>query len=386
MIDRVKIEIKGKNPDYLFKEMIHHKMNIYSFEKDKNTIRVILDKKDYNEIRKIKTTYQIKIVREYGISHLKRFFKKYKFLIIGFLIGFIFIERMSHLIFQIEINHNNQKLVKVVEKDLKEYGIEKFHWKKNYKEREQIKRKILEKEKNYLEWIEIEEIGTKYKISLEERKKENPKEECIPRNVIAKKNAIILDINTSVGEVKKKKQDYVEKGEIIVSGLIHNKEDIVGKKCARAIIYGETWYNLKVLVPETIKQTKVLKEKKWGITIQIFQKKWSSLNNSSTYKKKEYNIIESKIVPIKLGFSRFQKVKEIERKRTQEEIKSIALEEIENQIQKQISKEEEVLQKKVLKMTKKDSKIEVEVFLKLKENITDFQDIKEEEIKEEKEE
>ena len=46
-----------------------------------------------------------------------------------------------------------------------------------------------------------------------------------------------------------------------------------------------------------------------------------------------------------------------------------------NEIKKKLNKEEKILSKKVLKKTIKNSKIEVEVFLKVKEDITFYEDI-----------
>ena len=42
---------------------------------------------------------------------------------------------------------------------------------------------------------------------------------------------MILEIHAEEGEVKKKKLDYVKRGDVIISGLIYNKEDIVSKFC-----------------------------------------------------------------------------------------------------------------------------------------------------------
>ena len=383
MINRVKIEIIGKNPDYYLKEMIYHKINIYHLEKQKNKLIVIINEKDYQELLKRKTTYKIRVIRRYGVGHITEFLKKYYLLLIFTILGIIGNKVLSNMILDIELIHPNQQLIKRINKDLKEYGIERFHWKKTYEEREKIKKKILEKEKDNLEWLEINEIGTKYQIILEERKIVKEEIECAPRSIIAKKNAILLDIKAEKGEVSKKKKDYVTKGEVIISGLIHNKEDIVSKKCAEGVVYGETWYTIKAIAPKEKKNIQLEKDKKIGITIKIFKKEWVIGQKIRTFQKKEYNLIDSIILPIHISIDIFQRTTESTKEYSEEEVEKMVFEKIEKEFQKNWSKEEEILLKKVLKKTENNSKIELEVFVKAKENITDYMDISSINIEEE---
>ena len=71
MINRVEIIIIGKNPDYLLKEIIKRNINIYNLDKTSKDIRLIIDYKDYLIIKKMKTTYKIKIINRYGLSKIK---------------------------------------------------------------------------------------------------------------------------------------------------------------------------------------------------------------------------------------------------------------------------------------------------------------------------
>ena len=118
---------------------------------------------------------------------------------------------------------------------------------------------------------------------------------------------MILDIDAYSGEVVKKRLDYVSKGDVIISGLIHNKEKIVKKKCALGKVYGEVWYNVEVELPIKYK-----------------------LN---TINKKAIKIADNKM------------------------------------------KGKNILSKKVLKKYQKNSKIIVDIFYKVKEDITDTESI-----------
>ena len=93
------------------------------------------------------------------------------------------------------------------------------------------------------------------------------------------------------------------------------------------------------------------------------------------YKKTNINILKSRIIPIELNFSKYQKLNKIKKIYTIDNINDISLSTAEKEINKKLKEEEKILSKKVLKKNIKNSKIEVEVFLKVKEDITDYQDI-----------
>lgn len=382
MNSQVKIKITGKNPSTFLKEMIKEKINIYQLIKEDNSIIIKISYEDYLKLREKKTIYHIEIIEYYGLIKIKHNRKKYMILLSIWLMGIVIYYFLSTRIWKIEIINSNQKLVKVVRKDLESYKIKKYYKKINYKEREKIKEKILNKEKNMIEWMEIEEHGTKYIIKVEQKKKNNEILTCPPRNIISKKNAIILEIKASSGEIIKKKNDYVTKGETIISGWIHNNETVVSKKCSYGTVYGEVWYKVNVLVPQNKKVKKLTGQKKRGISLQLFQKNYNYNQKFRTYEKKEYNIIEESFLPIKVSFSTYYETKENYLKISPKEIEEIAIKESTKKIEKKLEANEMVISKKVLKKELINSKIKVEVFFKVKENITDYSDISQIDIEE----
>ena len=371
-MNKIKIEIIGKNPDYFLKEIIKKKINIYDLEKNYKSIRLVINIDDYEIIKKIKTTYKIKVIEKYGVLKLYDYLRKYNLFLLLIIIGILINLLLSNIVFNIEVIHPNKKLVKIVYKDLNDLGLKKYHFKVN---KNKIKEKLLEKEKNRIEWLEIENIGTKYIIKLEEKKHNKKENKCRERNIISKKEALIYSIESSSGEIVKKKNDYVSKGEVIISGLIHNKDKIVSKRCAIGKVYGETWYTIKVLIPTNFKTTKELKNKDYGMNVKIFKKNINLGNRLRYYKKYVYNIIDSKIIPISMGITKYQEIKENKIIYNLNNVDEISLSTAEKEIKKKLTNDEEVISKKVLKKIKKNSKIEVEVFIKVKEDITSYQDI-----------
>ena len=375
MINKVKVLITGKSINYFLKNIINKEINIYLIDKYKDKLFIIIDYSDYLKLLDMKTTYKIKLIERYGLNKYKYLLNKYLIFIIFIVLGIIINIFLSNIIFKVEVNHPNKKLVKLIKKDLSKYGIKKYHFKVTYKDKELIKDKILSLEKDKIEWLEIENIGTKYIIKVEERKLNKKESICNPRNIVAKKKAIIMEIKSSSGEIVKKKNDYVEKDEVIISGLIHNKDKIVSKRCSIGSVYGETWYNVVVSVPKYNKKEVLLKDKTYSLYIKLFKNNLDTNKKLRTYKKSEYNIIESRIIPIKIGLLKKRKIKVIKNKYKDQDIEKIAINESLKVINKKLKQDESIISKKTLKKTEKNSKIEVDIFYKIKENITSYVDI-----------
>lgn len=263
---------------------------------------------------------------------------------------------------------------------MKEFGISKYKFKVSYSKKEEIRNKILEKEKDKIEWLEIDSVGTKYIIHVEERLLNDVKEDDDPRDIVAKKDAMILNIEANTGEIVKKKYDYVRKGEPIISGTIKNKEDEVSKVRADGKVYGEVWYNVTVELPKVYHEEVRTGKKSNSLAIRIANKKISIPRDD---KDKSYDIddivlLENKLLPLKLVIEKKYEVKVTNKKYNLNNADSEALKIATTNLERKISDESSILDKKVLKKTLKNSKIVVEVFFKVREDITDYRKISKE--------
>lgn len=374
MNNKLRLKITGKTRKYYLNEIIKNNINIYDLKENNNSYEILINYFDYEKLLNIKTTSKIEIIKRIGINKYLSFIKKNIIVIIFIILGILLNLLLSNMILDIEVNHSNKEIIKIIKKDLKEYGLSKYKFKISYEEKEKIKDKILEKEKDTIDWLEIEEKGTKYIIKLEERKKEEVTT-CNPRNIISTKEAIITKITSESGEIQKKINDYVVPGDILISGVIYNKETAVDKRCAVGKVYGETWYKVKVILDDNYKTIEETSNKRKGIYLKIFNLEYKLFNKFSKYKIKEYNIIKSKILPINISYVIYEELLEKDNKNTLENIDNKALEIAEKKIKNKLSNDESILTKKVLKKAQKNSKIEVDVFISTEENITAYQEI-----------
>ena len=371
MNNRYRILIQGKNLSYFLSLLVSKHIFIYHREESLDGLILEVSCEDYRKIMDIKTSYKITILNRFGFLKLQYLFSKYFIFLLGLIFFFSFLFFLSHLIFEVEVVHSNYEIRSIIYQDLKKMGIEKFHFKVSYEEKEKIAQRILEKETEHIEWLEIEEIGTKYLVHVEQRKKNRKEEICEPRSIIAKKDAMILDIYADEGEVIKKRLDYVKKGDVLISGLIYNKDEIVSKRCARGRVFGEVWYQVNLSIPKHYYEEKVTGQKKSQLEIQFLNSTYHLFSHYKTYQKKSIPILQSRILPIKFLFSTYLKTDTIDKTYTLDNIDSTAYYLAEDKLLHKLSKEDKIISKKILKKYEKNSKIDVEVFFRVKEDITD---------------
>lgn len=377
MNNRFKLKIIGKNTKRFIKDLIKLKISIYYMENYEKYSIIIVDEKGFNKIKKKKTSYEIILIKEYGFIRIKNLCKKYSLFLIALFLGFILIKILSNIIFSIEVEHSKKEIRELILNDLEEYGIKKYNFRVNYQKKEEIKKKILSKETDRIEWLEIDRIGTKYIIKVEERIKNNINKKKEAQHIIAKKDAMILSIYAVSGEVKKKQYDYVKKGEILISGFITRDEKIVTKTKAEGDVYGEVWYNVKVDLPKkykTVNKTGKIKKK---VEINIFNKSifLFDFKKFKTYKIDRNQIFKNKILPIKINLSTLYETNEITEIYNNKNVTKKSIKIASNKLKEKISKNSSIISKKVLKKTEKESRIVVDVFFKVKEDIKDTENI-----------
>ncbi len=380
MTNRYRIKITGKDPKYFLRHLIVKKIKLYNIIEDHDGISLTVDEVDYAKILKMKTSYNIQIINRFGVAKLRYLFLKYKY-ILSFLfltLGLMII--LSHFIFFIDVIHSKEEIRELVENDLKEFGISKYKFRVSYAKKEEIRNKILEKEKDKIEWLEIDRIGTRYIVNVEERLIKDNKVDNEVRDIVAKKDAMILNIEAETGEIVRKKYEYVRKGDTIVSGTIKNKEDEVSKVKAEGKVYGEVWYSVTVELPKKYYEEKKTGKTSKALTLRIANKKISvpfSKDNKS-YISEDSPILENNLIPIKLVLETKHEIEIIDKEYNMDNSSSEAIKLATKKLEDRLDEQSMILSKKVLKKTLKNSKIIVEIFFKVRENITDYKKISKE--------
>ncbi len=378
----IKINIKGKNIDRFIRKLITLKIELLEIEyinyKEAN---IKIYKKDYEKVLEIKTIYETNILDSYGLIKIRKVLKMNQILIMSLTLGIVLLIFLSNIIFSVEVVHTNKDIRNIVLNELSNHGIKKYHFKKNYNQLQEIKKQILDDYKDKIEWLEIEEIGTKYQVRLEIREINSQKENTTERNIIAKKDAIIRNVEAKSGEIIRNTNDYVNKGDVVISGEIKLNEETKDTVRADGKIYGEVWYTTTTEYPLHYQEVKKLNNTKNTYVIKFLNKEIELTFNK--YKQKqatEKEIISHPLLPIKLVKQYQQEIEKIDTVYTQKEALKLANDKAREKIESKLNDKEYIISEKNLKITLKDSKIIVKTFFTVYEDITDYGKIETEEV------
>ena len=166
----IRIRVSGRNVNNFIKRIIRSKINmIRVIPRTYKEIDIIIDYNDLEKIYRLKSIYDVKVIRYYGKLNILRLFKKNIFIISFLILGIVMIGILSNMVFSIDVIHSNSNIVKLIYSELKYYGIRKYSFVKEYDKIEKIEENILNNNKDKLEWLEIIREGTKYIVRVEER-------------------------------------------------------------------------------------------------------------------------------------------------------------------------------------------------------------------------
>ena len=371
----IKIKVTGRNINNFLKRLINNNINIEKvIPISHKEIDLIINYQDLDKVLKLKTIYNIKIVRYYGKLRIIKRIKKDIFIL---LISFLLIYSLSNIIFNIEVIHSNNNIIKLVTKELEDNGIKKYKFVKNYQEIEKIKNKILEENKDTLEWLEIIREGTKYTIRVEERIINNKPKDNKIYNIVASKNAVIKNIYAESGEKIRSINTYVKKGDIIISSdiTLPNNEKI--SKTASGKVQGEVWYNINIEYPYQYHEIKYTGNKKKVLVLNLLNKRISffDFHKYKTFNRNIKYIFNNNITPISLIYEDEYETNIINEVYDYNTAREKAITKAKEKILEKYPNIKDITDIKIIKEEDKKNKISLNLFVTCLEDITEYQEI-----------
>ena len=376
-LNLIDIKVKGRNVEKIIKKLKDKNIDIYKIKYVKyNLIILRIKKTDFDNLDYLKAMYDIEIIDFYGLDKIKYILKQNIYLIISIIISIGILVMLSNTIFDISVIHNNKELRDNILRELKNNGIDKYHFKKDYKTLDIIKKKILNKYKDEIEWLEIKSDGVKYIVRVEERIIKKDSSISPIRNIVAKKDAIIRGFDIKSGEIIKNKFDFVRKGDVIVTGDLKLYEETKKFVSAEGSIYGEVWYKVMIEYPLKIEDISLTGKIKKNLTFRFFNKYYDlSFKHFKDSTRKDKALIRNDIFPIYLAYETQYETNKISKKLTKKEAEKEAIKLVKNKINKNLGEKEYINDVKKLKVHENNSKIVLELFISVVENITEYSEI-----------
>jgi len=345
-------------------------IKIEYIKKQDNYYYLYLDEYNYKKTLKFKKIFEIEFVDYKGFIKYKRIFLNNLIFFIMFFLAIIYITILSNMIFSIDIKTDDEEIKQLLIKELDNYGISLYKFTKTFAEKEKIKQQILNNNKDKLEWLEITRHGSKYILNVEKRIIKKIDDDETPQDIVASKNAIIVSIEATRGNIVKKLNDYVKKGDVIVSGTITHKDEVVDLVKANAMIYGETWYNVHVSYPFSYYEKTYTGKTLKRINFNFLGKNINLGRNFKQEEITEIKIMNNKFLPIKLGYQNVKEIVLIDDLYTVEEAYIEAIKLARERLLKELPNDSKILNQKKLKIIVNNSTIDVDIFFKVYENIT----------------
>lgn len=302
MNSKVRVRISGSNVWRYLRRILKDKIRLIRIIPiSVREVEVILAYDEYLKLMTYRSIYEVEVLEYYGRRRWKNRLKKNIFLISFFLLGIILIGFFSRVVSQIEVIHQDREMRNYLINELEKCGLKKYSLKKSYHELEKIEDKILKENKDKLEWIEIIEYGTKYIVRVEERKLNALKNTYQYQHIVSRKNAVIRRIDAFSGEKVKFVNDYVKKGDIIISGEIMMPDNTVVSTMAQGNVYGEVWYQVDLYYPYVYQESKLTGRSKRGYAIYFFNRRMAlfDFKHYRTFQTKNKILFSSNLLNIR---------------------------------------------------------------------------------------
>ena len=285
---------------------------------------------------------------------------------------------INNIIFKVEVKSPKKEIRQLLTAELKKYDLGVLKFKKNHKKVEKIVEKILASNNEILEWIEIRYDGLVLIVNVTEKTQTETQKDYDYCHIISTSNAKVSSMNVYRGVALKEINDYVLKGEILLSGDIIHNEELKKQVCASGEIYGEVWYKIKVEVPFKQQIIKYTGKKRYNLNVKIDDETYQ-IFKSRIAKSKSQEINLYKLNDFEINFVKEKEIiikdKILSEKEAYDKAINLAVE----KVKLKLDVNEEIILQKVLKKDVNDSTIYLEIFVVTKENIGKLQVLEKEE-------
>ncbi|MBE3554615.1 MAG: sporulation protein YqfD [Thermicanus sp.] len=201
-------------------------------------------------LRKTKT--RIHGIRRIGFPFMLRKMLKRKGFLFGFFLFIVMMYMLTSVVWRVEVFGTERIPKDEVYHYAEKIGIKPwtFKWKLSNLGglEKQLKEGIPE-----AAWVGLRIEGVVVKITVVEKVKAEENLLVNPRHLVAKKSAVITDMLVEKGNPVVTRNQFVHKGELLVSGFLGSSGEEGKQKAvsAKGSVWGEVWYDSTITIPLT---------------------------------------------------------------------------------------------------------------------------------------
>lgn len=386
----VTIEITGHQPELFFQHCIDH--GVFAWNIKKNSATTCQGNIRLYDIKKIKqlrrnSRYKIKFTDKKGLPFLWRRMLRVKEILFALGLSIVLIVILSNILWRVTVTGVTQEIETKIDAQLEHYGIRPGRLLFTMDAPAIIQQKLLQDIPELL-WVGIEQKGTTFAIEGIEKIIIEEKKNASPQNLVATKKGVITYMFVASGSPVVTVNDYVEPGDLLVSGVIgQTNEDETNSPnkqyvAAEGTIRAETWYEMDVTIPleqqvETLtgnQQHKYYLDLNWQqIPIWGFSK--------ITYDQTHEEISEHQLkffqwnLPIKIIKTTVNEKNIQQVTRTVDEAIEIGITQARADLLLELGQDAEILSNKILHQSIDNGKVKLNLFMIVEEDIMEAEPI-----------
>jgi similar to stage IV sporulation protein len=376
------IKVNGNKLERLINRMMNKRLSAWNITRsNENEAQISITVKDFFQLRSLlrETGCQVQVIKRVGLPFLLRRMKKRMGLAVGAVAFCLLLYLFSMMIWTVEIEGvsipENEHYIR---QELAKMGVKPGKFKFQVADDQVLNRRIMEMIPQ-ASWVGFQFNGTTAQLKVIEKTLPEPKETTNPRNLVARKKAIIYDLFVEEGQPVVKPNQYVERGDLLISGILGTEEDqkIVS---AKGIVLGEVWYESNIVVPMTQKRSTMTGDKikryylnlgpfsfkMWGfgeIPFEQFEKD----KDTYSFSWKEWQS------PVSWTQEQLLASKNVEVSFTEEEAFQMGVDFGRKDMYRKLQPEAEIIEEKVLRKRNENDKVYIKMHYTVIEEITSEQ-------------
>jgi len=343
---------------------------------------------DVKAIKHLKraTGYKINFTNKQGYPFMIRRLLRRKQILLGMIISLLLILLLSNILWKVSVEGVSTEMEEKIYEQLESYGIHPGSWVQSLESSSSIQQRLIDDLPELL-WVGVHRKGTTFQLEGVEKVVVKREKVQGPRHLVATKKGVIQSMYISNGLPKVKVNDYVEPGDMLVSGIINDQDEESSDEedekkdqvlvAAEGDVIANTWYEVSVTVPLSSANELLTGEKShqhylgmgaFRLPIWGFKK--------PDYQDSHHEITENPIYFLKWKLP-VNKVETIIREkvynkttRTKEEAIEIGVRQAKKELQLQLGPESHIKMEKVLHESTVNGKVKLNLYVSVEENIT----------------
>ncbi|CDQ39619.1 MULTISPECIES: sporulation protein YqfD [Virgibacillus] len=390
----VTIAVTGEKPELFFQHCTSYGIRVWDVRKTKNDVCEgnikVSDIKQIKQLRR-RTQYKIRFKQRKGYPFFIRKLLGKKELLLGFFLSILLILFLSNILWEVKITGVPKDIEEKINKQLNQYGIHPGTWIFSLESPKEIQQQLLDDVPELL-WVGIDQKGTTFYLEGVEKVVVKEEETPGPRNLIASKKGIIKNMYVTKGVPQVHVNDYVEPGDLLVSGNMGVNEEAereddehkqVGYVAADGEIMATTWYEVKVSVPlqANTEQLTGNQEKKFHLGFGDFRVPiWGF--GSTEFENTHREISEEPIrffkweLPVKLIETLVSEKTYDKQKRTKNEAVEAGINQAKEELRLRLGPKARIVSEKVLHESLENGKVKLNLYMTVEENIVETQPLR----------